>query len=119
MAKFSLRRFDTQARASVVLSLASAVTLLGQIAMVLRNVDWDGMIISHGNRYRMAMMAATAITLLLAAGGFGLGFNSVGQRRNDKQSLSWLGFFVGAGVLCVTLIVFVFFWQRGELIQRG
>ena len=42
-----------------------------------------------------------------AAPGCLLGFNSAGQRRNDKQARSWTGFFVGGAVLTFNLILVI------------
>ncbi len=114
MAKFSLRRYDNQARVSIVVSLASVVTLLGLVLVVFRNVDWSEQVIYYGKNRKLAVYGATALTLLLSTIGFGMGLSSAGQRRNDKQQLSWIGFFVGAGVLCLALIVFFIFQKRGE-----
>ena len=116
MAKFSLRRPDTQARVSLITSLASVVTLAGLIAVVIHETDFTERVVYYGWVANIAVLGATALTLMLSAVGFGLGLSSAGQRRNDKQKWSWIGFFVGAGVLCLTLIVFAFY-LKGELVQ--
>jgi hypothetical protein len=66
----------------------------------------------------MAILLAAAITILLAATGFGFGLSSAGQRRNDKQQLSWIGFFIGAIVLAMTFVALFVFVQRGEMVVR-
>lgn len=117
MAKFSLRRYDTQARLSVILSLASVVTLIGQVFAIWRERSPDPketMTFYYGPYAKIAIWSVTAITLMLAIAGFGMGLSSAGQRRNNRQKLSWIGFFVGAGVLVLTLIVFAVFRLRGE-----
>lgn len=116
MAKFSLRRYDHQAIMSLTMSLISVLSLLGLAVILVQNMKWDEMIIYYGSSRKMAVMAGTAVTLLLSAIGFGFGFNSVGQRRNEKQKLSWLGFFIGAGVISLTLILFILFRFRGEAV---
>lgn len=118
MAKFSLRRYDTQARISVLVSAASAVAALGVAVMMLQHLDRSDWTVYYGPTRRIVILAGAAVTFLLAAGGFGLGLNSAGQRRNDKQSLSWLGFFLGASVLCVTLVLIYFFQARGESVVQ-
>jgi hypothetical protein len=114
VAKFSLRRYDTQAKVSIYIAIASVVTLLGQAFLVLQNISTQDAVIYYGPTRRMAVLGATATTLFLAVLAFGFGFNSVGQRRNDKQALSWAGFFVGAGVFCLSIIVYYLFSSRGE-----
>ena len=116
MAKFSLRRYDTQARVSLITSLASVVTLAGLLAAVIRRTNFAERVLYYGTRTQVAILAATVVTLMLSTIGFGMGLSSAGQRRNDKQKWSWIGFFVGAGVLCLTLIIFVFYMQ-GESVD--
>lgn len=120
MAKFSLRRYDTQARASVVISLASVASLLGMVVILIRNFDWTELTIVYGNQaYRLMVFGAAFVTMCLAAFGFGFGFNSAGQRRNDKPQLSWTGFFISAAVLCLTIVLLFFFQTRTEFIRIG
>ncbi len=120
MAKFSLRRFDVQARVSLIVSLASFVAWLAAVGLVLsadkgfENVDWQQFVITYGPARRLAVLGAIAVTLMLGVTGFGFGLSSAGQRRNDKPVLSWIGFFIGAAVICLTLILFLTFRQRGE-----
>ncbi len=122
MAKFSLRRVDTQAQVGVLASAASVVTFLG-LAGVLgfllrRGLASQDFVFIYGPNGKIAVLGAGAITLGLAAIGFGFGLNSAGQRRNDKQRLSWIGFFVGALVLALTFVALFVFMQRGEAIIR-
>ena len=120
MAKFSLRRYDTQARASVIVSLASVASLLGMIALLSRNFFWSETTIVYGNpAYKLIIYGAAFVTMVLSAFGFGFGFNSAGQRRNDKPQLSWIGFFIGAAVLCLTVVLLFFFRSRSEVLVTG
>ncbi|MHC4441470.1 MAG: hypothetical protein ACYTF1_12220 [Planctomycetota bacterium] len=114
MAKFSLRRYDTQARLSAIIALASIVTLIALAYCVFRGTNWTEFVIYHGRYRKPIVYLAAAANLLLATIGFGLGFNSAGQRRNDKQQLSWIGFFVGAGVIVMTFVLLYMFRSRGE-----
>jgi hypothetical protein len=114
VAKFSLRRFEDQAKASVAVSLASVVTFIALVGLIIRRLDWSEFSVVYGAPTRLAILVATAVTVMLSVGGFGLGINSVGQRRNEKQNLSWLGFFIGATVLVLTVCLFAFFYLRGE-----
>ena len=118
MARLSLRRYDHQALASLWVSIVSLLAICGLMFLILRNLSMEELIIYYGPQYRMAFLAGTAITILLSSLALGLGFNSVGQRRNDKQKFSWLGFFIGGGVLSLTIVLFLFFWMRGESVIR-
>ena len=116
MGKFSLRRYEDQAKVSVAASLVAVVTLLALIVIVVRRIVWSELAIFYGGPTRMGIMSAVAVTLLLSVIGFGFGINSVGQRRNEKQGLSWLGFFVSAAVLVLTIGVSAFVHFRGDFI---
>lgn len=118
MAKFSLRRYDTQAQVSVLLALVSLVGLAGLAFIVLQNLSLEDWLIYHGQRRPMLVKLATALTFLFASAAFGMGINSIGQRRNDKQPLSWAGFLLGAIVMCLTIAVFWLFRERGEAIYN-
>jgi hypothetical protein len=118
--KFSLRRYDTQAKVSVLVSALSCVTLLALTVFVFtidkgfRLIDKSQFVITYGPMRKLLVLGSGACTLLLAVIGFGLGLNSAGERRNDKPTLSWIGFFLGAGVLCLALILLFLFKTRGE-----
>ncbi|GMU23085.1 MAG: hypothetical protein AMXMBFR13_31680 [Phycisphaerae bacterium] len=120
MPNFSLRRYDTQARFGMIVSLLSAGTLLVLAGLIFsadkrfQYFDASELTVHYGPTRRIAVLAAGGLTALLAALGFGFGLNSAGQRRNDKPLLSWIGFFVGAGVLCLSLVLLYFFIKRGE-----
>lgn len=117
MAKFSLRRYEDQARISLAAALASMVTFVALVGLVLRRLSWTELTVFYGQPTRTAVLLATAFTGLLAVIGFGLGINSVGQRRNERQNLSWMGFFISSAVLVLTVVVFAFFTFRGESVR--
>lgn len=114
MAKFSLRRYDVQARFSVYISTAACLPLLAMMAIMFRHINIEDLAMIVGPKRKIAVLAAAGVTLLMAAIGFGMGFNSAGQRRNDKPKLSWIGFFISAGVLCITLVLLFLFMVRAE-----
>lgn len=118
MAKFSLRRFETQAQVSVLLSLLSFLPLASLTFFIVRRFDFKEFIFYYAGPGRMGVLISAACTLLLATAGFGLGLNSAGQRRNDKQRLSWLGFFIGAVVLALTVVGVFLFVTRGEQVIK-
>jgi hypothetical protein len=114
VANFSLRRYDTQARVSVALSIASCATLVATAFFTLRYLDWSEYTIYYGPVRRLLILGAGAATLALSLAALGLGLNSAGQRRNDQPKLSWLGFFIGAGVFSFAVILLFLFKFRGE-----
>jgi hypothetical protein len=113
--KFSLRRFEDQAKASVVLGVVACVSVVVQVIMVFRHIDTAQWVIMYGSTSRKYLvMIMTVLSLLIGVAALGLGFNSAGQRRNEKPKLSWLGFFMGAGVICLAVIGFVVWRTRSE-----
>ncbi len=120
MAKFSLSRYDTQARVSVLVSAVSCIFLAMLTVFVfsidkgLKLLDKSQYIVTYGHTRRLLVLGCGGAAILLAVIGFGMGLNSAGQRRNDKPTLSWLGFFLGAMVLCLAAILLFFFQTRGE-----
>ncbi len=117
MPKFSLRRYDTQAVVSMILSLVALGGLVILAALLTRNLNWADKVIVYGNqKYRLLILLIATVTGTLAAAGFGFGANSAGQRRNEKAGLSWVGFFIGAAVMCLTVLVVFFFRSRGEFV---
>ncbi|HSW46608.1 MAG TPA: hypothetical protein VLM89_13675 [Phycisphaerae bacterium] len=117
MAKFSLRRYEDQARASVVVGIAACLGLLAQAVLVFRHINLSEWTIMYGSPNRRTLvLAATAAVLGLGLAALGLGFNSAGQKRNDKPQFSWIGFFLGAGTICLTIIFMCLFHFRAEFI---
>lgn len=121
MAGSSLRRFDVQAKWSLAFSLVSVLTCLGLLWLLQRNWTPETHLITFRNPlFKVVYVGCSGVTVVLAVFGMALGFNSAGQRRNEKQRLSWIGFFVGTGVLAMALIFFVAFYAlRTELPSAG
>jgi amino acid transporter len=113
VARGSLRRYDTQAKWSLWISLLSAVTLIALAGLEARNFNFNLKVIVFGKHspYQWVLLGTVALTILLSTAGLLLGINSAGQRRNELQKRSWAGFFIGTGVLSLTLILFVAFWK--------
>ena len=92
MAKGILRRYDVQAKVSLILS---AVGMLGTVALfllALRNFKTDLRVIVYAKDGMFAplMLIGVAVTLVIAATGVAMGANSAGQKRNELGKLSWL-----------------------------
>jgi hypothetical protein len=116
VAKFSLRRYDVQAQASVVLSAVSLVFLIGLVVLIIPRLDPEMKIVVYSRKsLRMPLIYLAGLGALgLGLAGLGLGYNSAGQRRNDKPAFSWIGFFVGAFTVTVSLILLFLFKSWGE-----
>jgi len=116
-----LKRFDVQANVAATLSLLSVVPFLGAVALAIRNFDGHLVQITYGSGSRFVPMLIAGILLSMAPGfvGFVLGWNSAGQRRNDKSKRSWIGFFVGGLVLTLDLILLIAFWKLRLEIPLG
>lgn len=113
MAVGRLRRYDIQASYSCVLSVVSIVPFLGALGMAFRNYRHDLGQITYGDKGLFLPVFAGCLLLSMVPGalGFLLGWNSAGQRRNDKPRRSWTGFFVGGGILTLDLILLIAFWM--------
>ena len=110
MAKISLRRFDVQAKWSVWVSAASVLPCVTMAWLLVRN--WRGdihQIVFANPMFQVTYLGCAAATMLLAVFGLVLGFNSAGQRRNELQHRSWLGFFVGSGAFTLGVILVLAF----------
>jgi len=117
VAKFSLRRYENQALFSVVLGITACLSLIAQALMIFRNLNWAEKVILYGNpTYKYMILLTSLISLGLGVGAVGFGFNSAGQRRNEKPQLSWAGFFLGAGVICLAVIFTSIFQIRSEFL---
>ncbi len=111
VARGSLRRYDVQARWSVICSAIAVIGLLGTAGLLVRNYDAELKMIIFGNSmFQPAVLIGVAGTMGLAAIGALLGLSSAGQRRNEHQGRSWAGFFLGTAVLSLAIITFVAFW---------
>ena len=121
MPKLNLRRYDVQARVSVGLSAVSVIFVVAAIAAVFTpsgggGYDWSTNTIAYrsGSLRWVALMGSAAVAVALSLTGLSFGANSAGQRRNDRQTLSWIGFFVGAGTLLLTILLLTLFLMRGD-----
>ncbi len=108
-----MRRYDVQATCGMAAALVSVVPALGGVALSIRNYDATLGQIVYGSSglFLPAFLGCVAASALPAAVGFVLGWNSAGQRRNDKPGRSWVGFFVGGLVLTLDVILLIAFWM--------
>jgi len=112
MSRLNLRRFDVQARVSAALSLLAAAPMLAAGWAAWRRYDPELRAIRYGSGSWLMPALLGCAALGVIAGGLGmfLGASSAGQRRNDRQGLSWIGFFVGAIAVTGSMVVAVAFY---------
>jgi hypothetical protein len=100
-----------QARLSVALAICGAAFCLALAFGVATAFDPDmGVIYRSGGPRHYAILVTTFIAFSASAIGFSIGLNSADRKTNPSPRLSWVGFFMNAGVLTATLCVFAFFW---------
>lgn len=108
-----LRRFDVQARVAVVLAVLAAIPAAAAVYLEVSRYDrlLGQIIYGSQGRFVPALLGCIAISASLAGVAFLLGLSSAGQRRNDHQRSSWIGFFLGGSVLTINVILFAAFWM--------
>ena len=108
-----LRRYDVQARYAMVFALISIVPALVAVALAARNYRHDLGQIVYGSEgsFLPLYLGCVALSALPGLIGFILGWNSSGQRRNDKPARSWIGFFVGGSVVTLDIVLLIAFWM--------
>lgn len=109
----NLRRVDVQAKIAFIAAILALMVTAALAFFVLRGLKWDAKVIpysSESNRM-LGVMGAGAASMAIGAVGFWFGLSSAGQRRNEQQILSWLGFFLSAlaitasGILLTTFML--------------
>ncbi len=113
MALRHLRRYDVQASYASVLSILSIVPFIGAALLAHRNYEHELGQIVYGAKgvFLPLFLGCVAVSMVPSAVGFFLGWNSAGQRRNEKPARSWVGFFIGGVVLTLDLILLIAFWM--------
>jgi hypothetical protein len=109
---FDVKSYEGQARISVLLAVGGAVLALATGALIWQNFSAADFAVYYrpsGMRY-LAILSGGALAVILSVTGFFVGLNSAGQRRNKKDSLAWLGFFLNAAVIILAMSLLVFFW---------
>ncbi|MFQ5591619.1 MAG: hypothetical protein ACE5HE_10685 [Phycisphaerae bacterium] len=106
-----LRRYDVQADYAWVLAAVSIAPFLVAAGLLWRNMQWElGRIMYRSDGlFLPAFFVCLGASIAPAATGFLLGWSSAGQRRNDRPMRSWIGFFVGGGVLTLNVILMIAF----------
>ncbi|HPF38931.1 MAG TPA: hypothetical protein P5081_22475 [Phycisphaerae bacterium] len=98
----NFRLHETQARFAAVFGAMAILCLCALIVAVFYNFDRELMVIQFNPRgglgkfRQIGVFAGTAVTLGVGLTAGLLGFNSLGQKRNMRQGLSWMGMAFGA-----------------------
>ncbi len=113
MGFMSLRRFDVQARLAPVVAGISVLPLAGAGFGVIKrfNRDLGQIVYGSGSWFEVAFMVCVLSAMLLGGVAFLLGWSSAGQRRNDKPTRSWVGFFLGGAVATFGLVLLIAFYM--------
>ncbi|MCK4341904.1 MAG: hypothetical protein KAY37_09305 [Phycisphaerae bacterium] len=104
--------YENQATLSIVLAAVGGVAFLLAAGLLWRNfTDFETFWVSFNPKsmYQPLLGLVLFIALAVGAVGFFIGLNSAGQRRNTRSRLSWLGFFLNAGVIALALCAGIFF----------
>ncbi|QOJ13642.1 MAG: hypothetical protein HRU75_02855 [Planctomycetia bacterium] len=108
----NLKSYEGQARLSVILAIVGACAALGAAFFMLSALDASNLEINlrAGGRRFLGIMAGIGVGFLAGVIGFFMGLSGAGEKRNKASSLSWMGFFLSAGVLAAVLCLGVFFF---------
>jgi Na+/H+-dicarboxylate symporter len=106
MGMTNFRKFDVQARWSLLFSSFAAFCVICIVGLIFRN--WNSQLQSiafgHGTMFQKVIFFIFVVSVLASLFGLALGWNSAGQKRNDKQKASWIGFFLGTAALSITIV---------------
>jgi hypothetical protein len=116
VAKFSLRRYEDQATASVVLAIAALILAIPLAYLVFRHfsAEFGWIWYNPKSPRRLLVLVFTAMTGGVALLGFGFGLNSLGQRRNTNQNRSWLGLVLGGVGMLAAFLLLACFWLMAK-----
>lgn len=112
----NFRSFTTQAQTGVLLALVAVATVAALAYCAMHGYSSTDNVVPYnaseglGQHRPNLVLLLTALTLLIAVGAGALGFNSLGQKRNEKQGLSWLS--LAIATLCIPAALFFFFFWK-------
>ena len=108
-----LRRFDIQATYAMTCALISSAPCAVAVWLAISRYHPELRQIVYGaqGRFEPAFIAAIVGSIIPGMLGFALGWNSAGNRRNDRPIRSWIGFFVGGGVVTMDLVLLIAFYM--------
>ncbi|HWL95042.1 MAG TPA: hypothetical protein VNT79_16095 [Phycisphaerae bacterium] len=121
----NFRLYDTQAKAAVVFGVLGLLSVVALAVFVFHGFKTNDMTIYYNAQQGMGrfrpwlVRGATCAALLVGVAAGALGFNSLGQKRNDKQNLSWTGLLTGALSISLAGVLFYAWTKLSETIISG
>lgn len=118
----NFRLHQTQATTAMLVGVMGLLSLAALAAVVLKNFNRDTWTILYNEesgwgQYRKPLTYIFSLTtILVGAVALALGFNSLGQKRNEKQGRSWLGMTLGAIAIALAPVLLTLWLQRNEAI---
>lgn len=114
----NFRLYQTQAVAGLLLGIVGIGFVVAMSFVTFRTFDSQQKVIWYnpnasglaGAREELVLLCGGLAALVGVIGGV-MGFNSLGQKRNERQGFSWLGLALGAFSFTAALVV-LFAWQR-------
>jgi len=120
MAMPNFRLAQTQARWSLYISIITGLGLAVLLFLTFRGLDLESMNIWYsdtskfGRLRKPLVFLGTAAVTLFGLTAAGMGYSSLGEKKNDKQSWSWMGLLGGAFFTTCSLICLMA-WQSLSL----
>lgn len=113
-----LKTAEDKARLSLAAAIVGLVLTVGPLGLLMRNFSAsDFMTVYNGGGIFLPVFGGTLLVAMAANGvAFLLAWNAAGARRNEQMGKTWLGFFLGAAGLAVSLSVGVFFYFTRQAI---
>lgn len=112
----NLRLDETKATASLVIGLVALLGVVVLVVLVFKGFVLSEKVIPYNaraglGRFRPYLVyGMTAATCLVGFVAGLLGFQSLGQKRNNKQGRSWAGMATGAIGISLAIVLF-FAWR--------
>ncbi len=113
----NFRLYETQATASLFVAILGLFCIAILTVFVFKGFSAEFMVVRYnpkgdiGAYRRPLVLGLTAVSAGLGAVAGLLGYNSLGQKRNNKQGRSWLGMTIGAFVLAAAPVL-LFAWMQ-------
>lgn len=126
MALPNFRLPQTQARWSLYIALIAAIGLFPLGFLTFKGFQmetksiWYSPVSKFGKMRPPMVFAGTAAVMLCGMAAAGMGYSSLGEKRNDKQSMSWMGLLGGAlSTSCAVICLIAWQMLNMSIISTG